>query len=241
MNDPAARYHQLGSLVATIPDFTTDAWKSSDGQRWLGRVAALVEAERDPMETATLRVASDGLGGVLHHENVQKIIAVLHRALARAERAAPVAAQGAFIPVGASFTAVDALTKIFGPATASVLIVDPYADANLLTDFAVLVPEGVRVMVLADKERPKPALLPAAKAWMQQYGQARPLEVRLAPENGIHDRLIIVDDHDVWTVGQSFNALAKRAPTSMGRVDPETARMKVVAYRSIWMAADQAL
>ena len=43
--------------------------------------------------------------------------------------------QGSFIPVGASFTAVDALTKIFGTATASVLIVDPYADANLLTDF----------------------------------------------------------------------------------------------------------
>jgi hypothetical protein len=152
-----------------------------------------------------------------------------------------VAALGTFIPVGASFTAVDALTKIFGPATASVLIVDPYADANLLTDFAVLVPEGVRLMVLADKERPKPALLPAAKAWAQQYGQARPLEVRLVRENGIHDRLIIVDDRDVWMVGQSFNALAKRAPSSMARVDPETASMKVRAYRSIWMAADQAL
>jgi hypothetical protein len=105
----------------------------------------------------------------------------------------------------------------------------------------VLMPEGVRVMVLADKAQPKPALLPAAKAWAQQYGQARPLEVRLAPEKSIHDRLIIVDDRDAWTVGQSFNAFAKRAPTSMVRVDPETAKMKAAAYRSIWIAADPLL
>jgi hypothetical protein len=145
------------------------------------------------------------------------------------------------IPVGASFTAVNALAKIFATATASVLIVDPYAAANLLADFALLVPERVRVMVLADKAHAKPALLPAAKAWAQQYGQARPLEVRLAPEKSLHDRLIIVDDRDAWIVGQSFNALAKRAPTSMVRADPETASMKAAAFRSIWMTADPLL
>jgi hypothetical protein len=111
MNDPAARYQQLGNLVATMPDFDTDAWKLPEGRLWLGRVAALVEAEGDVMEIATLRVASHDLGTVLHHDNVQKIISILHRALARAELAAPVAAQGAFIPVGGSLTAVAALLK----------------------------------------------------------------------------------------------------------------------------------
>ena len=203
----------------------------------------------DVVDFVQFKTAADSLGspvtlpgGVsVHTDAAHKIMSILHRTLARAERAAPVAAQGAFIPVGASYTAVDVLMKIFGTATASVLIVDPHADANLLSDFVLLVPEGVRVMVLA-KARPKPALLPAAKAWLQQYGQARPLEVRLAPEHGIHDRLIIVDDRDAWTVGQSFNALAKHAPTSMGRVaDPETAEMKIAAHRSIWMAADPLL
>src|SRR5260370_10092370 len=204
-----------------MPDFATDAWKSSDGHLWLGRVAALVEAVGVVGDDTIFNIASNNLGTLQHDQNVQTIVAILHRTFARAELVAPVAAQGSFIPVGASFTAVAALTKIFETATTSVLIVDPYADANLLTDFAVLVPEGVRVMVLADKAQPKPALLPTAQAWAQQHGQTRPLEVRLAPEKGIHDRLIIVDDREAWTVGQSFNALAKRAPTSMVRVDPE--------------------
>jgi hypothetical protein len=122
-----------------------------------------------------------------------------------------------------------------------VLVVDPYADANLLTEFAVLVPEGVRIMVLADNALSKPALRPTAQAWVQQYAQARPLEVRLAPGKSLHDRLIIVDDREAWTVGQSFNAFAKRAHTSVVRVDLETASMKAAEYRSIWMAADPVL
>jgi len=56
-----------------------------------------------------------------------------------------------------------------------VLIVDPYADANLLTDFAVLVPEGVRVMVLADNAQPKPALRPTAKLGRSSMGRPGPL------------------------------------------------------------------
>jgi hypothetical protein len=39
----------------------------------------------------------------------------------------------------------------------------------------------------------------------------------------------------VWTIGQSFNALAVRAPTSFVRSDPETAALKVRAYgEDIW-------
>ena len=95
-------------------------------------------------------------------------------------------------------------------------MVDPYADANLLTDFAVLAPEGVQVMVLADKADHKPALKAAAERWVQQYGPSRPLRVRLAPSKTLHDRLIIVDDRESWSVGQSFNALGKRAHTSLG-------------------------
>jgi hypothetical protein len=189
------------------------------------------------VDSAAFKVASNGLGGTLHHQDALTIIAILHRALARAELAAPVAAQGSFIPVGGSFTAVASVSKILGSATSSILIVDPYADANLLTEFAVLAPEGVRLMILADEAHHKPALKPTAKSWARQYGQARPMEVRLAPAKSLHDRIIVVDNRDAWTLGQSFNALATRSPTSIVRVDPETARMKVDAYNSTWAAA----
>ena len=140
-NDPAARYQQLGNLVATMPDLDTDAYCNRPKAVFGLGGGCAGGSWGDVVGIRYVKTATDGLGspatlpgGVsLHPGTAHKIISVLHRALARAELAAPVATQALFIPVGASFTAVDALTKIFGTATASVLIVDPYADANLLS------------------------------------------------------------------------------------------------------------
>jgi hypothetical protein len=64
------------------------------------------------------------------------------------------------------------------------------------------------------------------------------MEVRLTPAKTLHDRDIIVDEREVWTLGQSFNGLAKRALTSLVHVvDAETATLKVEAYRVLWAAA----
>jgi hypothetical protein len=236
--DPAALYQQLGELVSTMPDIESE-WYSLEARRWVGRAAALVEASGQSADAASFNVASNNLGTVAHSPNVQAITAIVYRALARAELAAPASAQGAFIPVGEPFTAISAVSKVLGQAVSRALIVDPYADANLLWDFAGLAPEGVQIMVLADKADHKPALKAAAERWVQQFGQRRPMHVRLASSKTLHDRLIVVDDREAWTVGQSFNALAKRAPTSLVRADPETAKMKIQAYNSMWAAAEK--
>ncbi|WP_428660454.1 hypothetical protein [Reyranella sp.] len=110
--------------------------------------------------------------------------------------------------------------------------------ANLLTDFAVLAPEQVKVKILADKASHKPALKPAGEKWVTQFGTVRPMAIRLAPAKALHDRLILVDDHEAWSVGQSFNALGTRAHTSLVRADPETAKLKVLAYESMWSTAE---
>jgi hypothetical protein len=84
--------------------------------------------------------------------------------------------------------------------------------------------------VLADTAEHKKTLGPAAQRWAQQFAKTRPpLEIRLAPAKTLHDRLIIVDEADAWTVGQSFNKLAERAPTSLVRADPETGALKISA------------
>jgi hypothetical protein len=70
-----------------------------------------------------------------------------------------------------------------------------------------------------------------------QYGTPRPLEERLTPARSLHDRLLVVDGTSVWTFGQSLNAIAVRAPTSLVRVDSETAALKVAAYSDMWAAA----
>lgn len=143
---------------------------------------------------------------------------------------------GSFVPVGNSFDAFTALTKIFEGATVDVMIVDPYMDQAALVDFGLAVPEGVPLRLLADTNDHKATLKPAAEKWVAQYGTNRPLSVRLAPGKSLHDRAIFIDRREAWTITQSLKDFAKRAPAEIVRAD-SIAALKVDAYEHIWATA----
>lgn len=239
--EPDRLYHELGYLIAEMPDFAANQWQTPEALRWLGRASAWIEQSGNLVDAAAFNAAVNSLCPNPRFPNhiaaVQRITTFLYRAFGRAELQASSASHGSFIPVGEIFSAFAALSKILSEATDTVMFIDPYADANLLTDFAVLVPEGVTTKVLADAGSRKAALAPALKHWVQQYGENRPLEGRLAPDRSLHDRLIIVDERESWSLGQSFNALAARAPTSLIRADPETAQLKIQAHNLIWQTS----
>jgi hypothetical protein len=115
-------------------------------------------------------------------------------------------------------------------------MIDPYADAKV-TDYAILAPENVSVRLLADQADHKKSLKPAVERWVQQFGSARPLTVRLAPAKTLHDRAILVDNDTAWALGQSFNKLAERAHTTLIRMESESGALKVAAYAAIWRTA----
>jgi hypothetical protein len=89
-------------------------------------------------------------GSPSEHDGPRQVMTSLYRGLAFCEMHVPAAAAGMFIPVGNSFDAFSALTKIFHTAVSGVMIVDPYMDAIALADFGVLVPESVPLRVLTD-------------------------------------------------------------------------------------------
>jgi hypothetical protein len=182
----------------------------------------------------TFRVVSQNLQGVLRDTNAGTILAIAHQALARAELHAPAELQGAFIAAGHSFDAFAAVGMALGTATADVFIIDPYAEAKLLTDYALLAPETVSVRVLTEATYSK-SLKPAAEHWRQQMKQ--PLEVRLGAPRTLHDRLILIDGKTAFVLGQSFKDLATRAHTSLVRMPPDAGKLKIEAYERMWSSA----
>jgi hypothetical protein len=168
---------------------------------------------------------------------VHEIYSILFRILAEIELEAPAPTQGAFIPVGNAFDALMAVGNVFKQAKSDLLVVDPYMDEKVLTEFALQIPEGVQIRLLSDSHDPKPTLSPAAKRWVTQYGPKRPLAVRQAPPRSLHDRLIIADHKSTWVLTQSLNAFAVRSPASITRSDDETAALKVSAYKAMWQTA----
>jgi hypothetical protein len=237
MTDPLtveAVYLRLGSLIADTPDLKADP--TPETHRWVAQVLALIEAGDlvDTVGIVSLKVASQNLQGVLREVNASTILAVAHQALAKAELHAPAELQGAFIAAGHSFDAFAAVGKALGMATADVFIIDPYADAKVLTDYAVLAPDNVSVRVLAEAMLSK-SLKPAAQRWAQQMKQ--PLEVRLGAPRSLHDRLILIDGKTAFVLGQSFKDLAARTHTSLVRMPPDAGRLKIDAYELMWSSA----
>jgi hypothetical protein len=49
--------------------------------------------------------------------------------------------------------------------------------------------------------------------------------------------LIVIDGDTAWVVGQSFKDLAKRAHTSLVRMDPESGTLKISAHIAMWQTA----
>jgi hypothetical protein len=237
---PEALYLQLGQLVAEMPDLT-NAPITQDLNQWLGRASALVKEVGNLADVVAINVAANNLNSVLRDSHAQSIAAIVHRALAVAEMNAPAGAKGAFIAAGSSFDAFSAVGKVLARAQGDILIVDPYADGKALTDFAVQASEGVAIRILAGQSEHKATLSPAAQNWAKQFADTRPLEVRLAPAKTLHDRLIILDGKEAWSLTQSLNAFAARSPATIVRLDDEIAAMKVAAYEPLWQAAQSLL
>jgi hypothetical protein len=221
-------------LIAATPDLADgniDAAKLA----WIGRASFLVEALCAPRDVAAFNLAAEHLIGVMRHTNAHQMRVILHRALARAEAQAPVAAQGAFIPAGEKFTAFQVIGRILEGATRNILIVDPYLNDVAVREFAPLAPEGISVRLLGSSRQQVVATLPTALTrWQQQFGAARPLEIRTAPQRDVHDRLIAIDETSVFTLTQSLKDFANRANATAVREAEHIAEPKIEAYAEIW-------
>lgn len=233
--DAESVYRQLGRLIETMPDFYSGKAWSADTHTWVGRADAIVTQGGDESDRIEWRTATSLLE-LQPHNAISLMIRILYRVLAAAELKAPAGAKGTFIPVGSSFDAFAALTKLLGVAARDILIVDPYMDETALTEFGGSVPPSIPLRLLSDQSSVKPSLASAAKAWVAQHGAARPLGVRLAPPKALHDRVILIDGKTAWTLTQSLKDFAKRAPAEIVRTD-DTAALKISAYEAVWSTA----
>jgi hypothetical protein len=239
MMTPEAIYMQLGQLAAATPEFGKRGDLDQDTQRWLGRVGALVEVVL-PAESFKFNLAADNIfgSGVAREGSIQAVISVLNRALARAELSAPSGVAGMFLAVGHPFDAQQAFGKMVETARTNILIVDPYLDQVALVRYFSMVPESVNVRLLGGDASPKwsVGLAAAVAAWATQYGPARPIEYRLAPEKALHDRIALVDDgKEGWNIGQSLKDLAVRSPTAFIKLPQEVLAAKDAYYQDLWV------
>jgi hypothetical protein len=233
MNDQAL-YFRLGQLLTAMP-----AWlrMTEEDLEWLAKVQAIVNATGDSALKTEFN-ASVGLFMQLPSPSGERQLRLLaKRALHTLELRVPVTSAGAFIPAGNAFDAMVAVGKVLQSATQDIMIVDPYMDETVLTDFAGQAKELVALRLLSEANTCKPSLKPAVTRWISQHGSTRPLEARLTAPRVLHDRLILIDGEVAYVLTQSLKDLAARSPASLVRVSEDVAKLKVDAYEDFWSNA----
>lgn len=238
--DHQAVYQQFGTLLESMPLIDIGAFGTSslslEAHKWIARAEALVTKYGGLHDNATWHSVKAILYTSSWQQQLDRMLGVLHTIMAKAELECPQIAQGVFIPVNKDFDTFSSLKALFESAECDVLIVDPYLDASVLTDFGCTVPEGVTLRLLTDSANYRNSLEPAYKKWCAQYQSARPLEVRFTLAKALHDRMVFVDNQQVWTLSQSLKDFAKRSPATIVRAD-SIADLKIAAYQSIWSAS----
>ncbi|WP_230769549.1 hypothetical protein [Sphingomonas sp. Leaf4] len=236
--DAVAAHAALKDLASSIPDLTDIPNK--DTSRWIAQLVAVLHKTGRWAEKTKVQLAADLLGGSFSSGPSTRINNVLYQAIAELELELPANMQGAFLTVGSPFDATIALSSVIKLAKQNILIVDAYMDDTILSKFALMADENVGIALLTDESGMRPNLIPAAKAWTQQFGAKRPLKIQVTKPRILHDRLIVCDD-DVWVVTQSLKDLAVRSPASLTKVDRELSSAKIEAYTDIWTAGRDAL
>ena len=235
--DAEGLYRKLGRLIEVFPDLGIHPTPHSV-HSWLGQACALVEMTGILGDNIFLATAINRLNTAGWQSASHEITAIVFRAFAKAELNAPPSLAGVFIPVGNSFDAFSIIAKLLKSAKNEVFIIDPYLDEVILTEFLVSAPSEIKLRLMADKRNLKPSLKLASIKWIQQYGDQKPLVVRVAPVNALHDRMMIIDSAITWSLTQSFNGIAKRSPAEFIRTD-DTASLKITAYEEIWEQSKQ--
>jgi hypothetical protein len=229
-------YFQLGRLAAEMPDLEL-ADTPPEAKAWLKRVGALVQVAASLADKIQFRVAVQNLDGMLRARHARTIAAILQRTLAKAELELAPESRGAFIVATNAFDIFAAVRRVLGTAQADVLLVDVHADATVLTDYAVLAPDHLPVRLLTGENEHNTTLNAAANNWRQRFADVRPLTIRVAPAQSLHDRLILLDGVTAWALGASFSELAKTSRTTLTRVPPDTAQAMIAAHAATWETA----
>jgi len=185
----------------------------SQDHAWVGRACAVI-SQWNPLlfpgfGAATTQLYDGSLPtAILGHQKILTMLHQCHHEL-RMSTAGPL---NVGMGAGNAFVYFDEVRKIIEMATSDVFFVDPYLDAEFVTNYLPHVAKGVGIRLLAREYIAK--LKPSVELYCQQSGAA----VRVRAASGFHDRFVFVDRASGYHSGASFKDGAKRAPTTISQV-----------------------
>ena len=252
--DPEMLYMKIGLLIKDMPDLHFLNEVNSETSKWLWDSYAIVKVLEDAEDAKDLKEKIGKLTFNIEYKEIcdplsydltleyqreyaRDIQNILYMTFAVAELNAPISSQGSFIFAGESGAAFMAISKLLNKAKSEILIVDPYLDKIIFTKYMEAISNNVNIKLIASKKNNDiDTLNQNFEQWVKKNNSKRPTELRIAGKNVLHDRLVIIDNEEVYILTQSFNAFAEKSPATIVRFP--AIDLKLGAYKDIWNDAE---
>ncbi len=132
-----------------------------------------------------------------------------------------------YFPKGSYLDIQKAIGKILKLANRSVWIVDPFMDEKYIEEISFDVLDNARFLTLNYNPRFQQRL----NAAQQQYNGKVKIEARTTGD--CHDRFIVIDENQVWSLGASYKDAGKKA-TLLKKVNESHQAKKIIADFEQW-------
>jgi hypothetical protein len=217
---------EIEDVIRTMP--TSLMEETTEVFNWLGRavtVVALWDFAAGERARTYVKRMQNGFAAQSHHGYLNLMVVLQEaRSSLRFQTLGPV---NTAIGQGLVFDYFDEIRKIIELATADLLFVDPYLDADFVSRYLPHVRSGVSVRLLGRKALA--TLIPAVKLFAQQNRMQ--IELRSTP--ALHDRYILVDGKSCYQSGASFKDGGRLSPTTITQITDAFAAVRQT-YEEIW-------
>jgi hypothetical protein len=137
------------------------------------------------------------------------------------------------VGAGMEFDYFETLRLTIEQATADILFVDPYMDADFVSKYLVHVKSGVVTRLLTGNSTNRLAvLIPAVNALANQNQS----QIGVRTSNTFHDRYLFIDGIQCYQSGTSFKQGADRKPTVITQITDAFGAMHTT-YEGMWNGA----
>ncbi len=135
----------------------------------------------------------------------------------------------AFEP-GDTYKFFSALKKIVEDAEEAVWIIDPYFDGEAFDNYLSGASASLNIRILADRYSKD------VSVYVRKHAEQFSSVIELASSKELHDRVIIIDERDVWIMGASIKDAGKKA-TYLIPLHGDISSDKIDTYQQIWSRA----
>ena len=220
----------LGEVEDLIRSGPKSSAQAAADHQWLGQVSAVLAESMHDTSSVESFIFAMGLSGTVGRYQQEASYSRINVSLSKARRVlqwSTGASTGVVIERGMRFDYFDRIRKIIEQANSEIFFVDPYMNAEFVSNYMRLIDSKIKTRLLTNSD--VTSLVTAIEFLSRQSR----VSVEIRSSNQIHDRFIFVDQQDCYQSGASFKDGAKRSPTVVAQITDAFDAL-FGCYQKIW-------